>query len=136
MEIREDDGCALTAAGGVSCWQVKFEGDDYVLESGPFVVLAEGAVELIGGEFGYCVRTRGGAVLCGVPTPEHAELQVEIEGKAVEIAAGRGHYCARIDEDGDGTSERVECHGENELGQLGKLGTHVMLQPTKIELQR
>jgi hypothetical protein len=126
--------CALLESGEVLCWNGINEPDSYRLFTPPFALNVADAVEIAVDKFGVCVRTRAGAVRCGQPTER--DLVEKIAAGAVEIAGGRDHWCARIDADDNGISETVECHGSNNVGQLGRLGNHVMLTPTKIELPR
>jgi hypothetical protein len=124
--------CAILEHGAVVCWTGVHEPSGYRMVELPFALDVEDAVDLVVDKFGVCVRTQVGAVRCG--QARERELIMQIESGAVEIDGGRDHWCARIDADGDGTSEVVECHGANNAGQLGRLGDHVMLIPTEINL--
>ena len=84
--------------------------------------------------FGLCVRNEAGAVRCGPVEPDSRALEFVLERGALDLEAGRTHWCARMDEDGDGRSEAIACHGDNRKGQLGTLPGHVTLRPTAIEL--
>jgi hypothetical protein len=131
---RDDQRCALDKHARSSCWQGAAEGSGYVFDVVPFTLDVAGIVALAAGEFGVCALTSQGEVRCGRPSAGNARLeQTAIDAKAVEIDAGRGHWCARLDEDGDGLSERIVCQGDNRYGQLGVLGDHVSLEATKIE---
>lgn len=123
--LHHHGGCARTSEG-VSCWSDEDE---------VFAFAIPEPEQLVWGLFGVCVRTKAGAVQCGPPLlDDSSEWTTVIPSGALELAAGLGHLCARIDTNGDGVSERVECRGENNTGQLGELGEHVMLTPTRIEL--
>jgi hypothetical protein len=119
--------CALTKTRRVLCWP----GSE---REGVFALDVDDAVDIVGGAFGVCVRNEAGAVRCGPVEPDSHALELVLERGALDLRAGRGHWCARLDEDGDARSEVIACHGDNREGQLGTLPGHVVLRPTAIEL--
>lgn len=118
--------CARRASGGVTCWSDP--------ERTPFAIAVDDAVQTAAFDDTLCVLDRRGALRCGPGVPEDTSLHTLIESGVVEIAGGFDHVCARIDDDGDGASERIACHGSNATGQLGKLPETLMLAPTQIRL--
>lgn len=144
--VRFPDGyCGLGTNGRVRCF------DAWVFERSGFESFVHGnldvrdVVEVSGGGFGVCARTRGGAIACYDSEDrffEHyygsAERTIPVsqvlDSGAVEVDVGSGHLCARIDDDGDGVSEAVSCWGYNARGQLGTSAGNVAASPTPVEL--
>jgi hypothetical protein len=127
--------CARTQAGGIRC--VSYDENN---SASVFALVDEHGAEIgdaeaiVGGKFGVCARSSAGAVRCGSATKEQPTMTTAIESGAVELAAAESFWCARVDENRDGTSEAVVCSGFNYDGQLGKLPGNVMLEPTPITL--
>lgn len=142
--------CALLADRTVRCWGDNHHGQlgDGTLEprAGPVAVLGLTTVERIavGADFG-CALLDDGGVRCwgddtmgqlgiGVPLESTAgELraaprEVEPLGPAADLAAGRTHACAALQ---DGA---VMCWGDNGNGQLGVETPHA-IQPLPVVVQ-
>jgi hypothetical protein len=142
VEDGNDWVCALADDGRISCWRGS-EDDDrgYQVAEGPYVLDEQDVVEIAWG-WGLLARTKSGALRSAREEIRDEEFETLIEAGVVEVAgapAGQGvpgHACARVDGDGDGRSERIVCLGDDRVGQLGRLGEHVSLQPRAVEVPR
>jgi hypothetical protein len=139
VEDGNDGVCALADDGRISCWRGR-EGDDrdYEVAEGPNLLAEQDAVEITWG-WGLLARGKSGA-LRSAHDEALEEFETIIEEGVLEVAGAPaqqgepGHACARVDGDGNGQSERIACFGDDRLGQLGRLGEHVALQPRTIEV--
>ncbi|MCA9686599.1 MAG: hypothetical protein KC457_30820, partial [Myxococcales bacterium] len=128
--------CARSKHGKVSCWEAAFfegafdmgeeYGDQGISDAADIALGAGGYTEP-----NLLVRTNAGGMRLVSIEDDYDELL--LERGVLEIAAGFEHACARIDDDGDGVGDRLECFGIDGIGQLGKLGDHVMVQPIAVE---
>jgi hypothetical protein len=133
--VDDDDGrwCALADDGRISCWR----GADqrpHELAEGPYVLGERDVVEIAWG-WGLLARTKSGALRSGPALAADEQLETLIDGGVLEVAGSPGHACARVDRDRDGRSERIACFGDDRVGQLGRLGEHVALQPRVVEIR-
>jgi hypothetical protein len=118
-----DHTCALTAAGGVTCWGGNYQGQlgngttDFDPHPTPVDVpsLSSGVAALAGGRSHHCALTVAGGVKCWGAgfgaTP--ADVTGLTSGVAT-IAAGGGHACAIV-----AATNGLKCWGTNGFGQLG-----------------
>lgn len=133
--------CALTSRGNLRCWgrgengklgygDLEGVGDDEFPSDAGNVDVGGRVIDVaIGGEH-TCVVLDGGAVRCwgnndfgqlgtgdtelvGDDELPSSVAPIDLGGNAVQVAAGRGHSCALMD---DAT---VRCWGDNLWGQLG-----------------
>lgn len=123
--------CAVLQSGAVRCWGSDTDGQ---LGHGPDEVadapvsLGAEAVSVVAGLEHTCALLESGSVRCwgsnvdgqlgyGVdvaPSDVPAQLgDVPLGGRAVELAAGARHTCARL------AGGALRCWGNNDLGQLG-----------------
>lgn len=126
-EFSRDEICVLRSTGGVSCWD-PYEPDE------PYALDVTDAVQTAAYDDLVCARTRAGALTCGPALRDETQMTTQIEAGVVDVVGGFDHLCARIDADGDGKSERIECLGRNSMGQLARLPDTVLLKPTTIKL--
>jgi alpha-tubulin suppressor-like RCC1 family protein len=150
--------CALTDAGTLHCWGEGRSGqlgrgitdpigDNESLAISDPINAGVGAaiVQLTAGTYHTCVLLEGGRVRCwgqnadgqlGYPDASFGDGQaladlpdVELGGRAVEVAAGGSHTCALLD---DGS---VRCWGDNGFAQLGQGDPELLggpLTPTRL----
>jgi alpha-tubulin suppressor-like RCC1 family protein len=119
--------CALTAAGGVTCWGWPVgDGSDSNFSATPVDVvgLESGVAQISASTTTTCAVTVAGAVKCWGTNQEGeigaacgfcpAPVDVAgLESGVAEVAVGRGHVCARL------VVGTVRCLGANFSGQLG-----------------
>ena len=123
--------CAITASGGVECWD-NYEGASNVLGVNDAVVL-EGGVNHV------CSITKSGEVKCwgsndygqlGDQTTKNAHMTAVgvkgLPGQATALAAGFMHTCAIVSGD-------VFCWGGNTEGELGDGTTTDHSLPVKVQ---
>jgi hypothetical protein len=120
---RVANSCAVEATGTVTCWSREDANGYYISKVWPtrahdavdiaadFVLTKRGSLELI---------ERSGA------------LVVLIDRGVVQFDGAETHVCARVDDDGDGRSETIECLGSNDVGQLGKPSDALIRAPKAI----
>jgi hypothetical protein len=136
----KDRVCALANDGRISCWRGAPDDPDgsYSVSEDPYVLGEREVVEIAWG-WGLLARTRSGALRTGPAVEADEQLETLIDAGVLEVAGAPGtrrhpgHACARVDRDGDGSSERIACFGDDRLGQLGRLGEHVRLWPTEVQ---
>jgi alpha-tubulin suppressor-like RCC1 family protein len=134
--------CALRTGGAVTCWGWNNSGQvgdgTAVDRRTPVDVAGLGrpAVALAAGDQHTCALLSDGSVACwganasgqlgdGLRVRSTVPAAVVgLTGRAVQIAAGGAHTCARIE---DGT---VECWGDDQSGQLGDGGYDNRSEPT------
>jgi alpha-tubulin suppressor-like RCC1 family protein len=131
VTVGDAHACALTAAGGIVCWGMNFDGqlgdgtttDNFtpVRVSG----LSGGMAAVKAGKWHTCALTAAGGVmcwglnhrgLCGDGTTMDRRTPVDVvglSGGVAALAAGRQHACALMENGG------IKCWGDNRNGQLG-----------------
>ncbi|MCA9687750.1 MAG: hypothetical protein KC457_36665, partial [Myxococcales bacterium] len=122
--------CGLGSNGRARCWSawVNKDGFDSFIHGNLDV---RDVVELAGGDYGVCARTRVGKVACYFTEfnffayyygSKERAIPVEdiIDWDAVEIDAGKDHFCARVQEGDGGVSRSIYCWGDDARGQLGE----------------
>jgi hypothetical protein len=134
----DDRTCALAEDGRIYCWYGGPDEDGiYRVDDGPYVLAERDVVEIAWG-WELLARTKSGALRSGSGN-EGEQLRTLIDAGVLEVVGSRGvgnnpgHACARVDQDGDGFSERIACFGDDRMGQLGRLGEHVRLRPKAIQ---
>ncbi|MFH1436934.1 MAG: RCC1 repeat-containing protein [Pseudomonadota bacterium] len=139
----ESHTCALTDAGGVTCWGRGAEGqlgNGAEAESAvPVDVtgVSGGVVAIAVGGWHSCALFESGGVQCwgrnssgqlGNGTTDNSSTPVDVTGltDAAAVAAGGSHTCALLDGGG------VKCWGGGSLGQLGDGGTSNRSTPVDV----
>ncbi|MCA9705203.1 MAG: hypothetical protein KDK70_05045 [Myxococcales bacterium] len=148
LAVGADFACALLEDGAVQCWGANEHGqlgyghtqrigDDEPPADAGTVALGGPAVALTAGAHHACALLDDGSVRCwgandtgqlglghtesiGDDETPDGQDPVAVGGTVVELTAGAGHTCARL-EDG-----AVRCWGANEHGQLGQGNTHTI----------
>ena len=125
--------CALTAAGGVTCWGglASRQGDDgglyttFALVPAQVSGLTSGVASIAAGGFQTCAVTRAGTAVCwgdnrhgqlGNGTTTLSTIPVKVKGLphgVMAMAADYGHTCALM------TTGGARCWGSNDAGVLG-----------------
>jgi hypothetical protein len=118
--VRVANRCAVEASGTVTCWSLE-DANGYAIKE-VHTTRAHDAVDIAVN----LVLTERGSL---ERIDDAGELEVLIERGVVQFDADGFHACARIDDDGDGRSESIECFGENDVGQLGKPSDALILAP-------
>ncbi len=116
--------CVLTAAGGVKCWGMNYDGqlgdgtNDYSNVPVDVAGLTSGVVDISLGLYSTCAVTTSGAVKCWGATggPVGFNTPVDMPGLSsgvASVSAGGSHACAVT------TAGGAKCWGQNSAGGLG-----------------